>query len=97
MINVFIYYSHNDLAAIYRLYGRNQVNSVDLRKRRRSSWNRTMDQTDIPRLREGKIGGQVCVASVVKTHIASLYAHMCSTLTVCPIVKREFVIANCAC
>ena len=56
-------YRHNDLAAVYRYFAKNQVNQADLRTETRKSWNRTYDQTDIPRLRKGKVGAQASIIS----------------------------------
>ena len=50
-------FRHNDLADAIRMYFENQLDKVDLSKNEtgfKTSW-----QTDIPRLRAGKVGGQV--------------------------------------
>ncbi len=60
--------SHNDLPWQYRKRTRNHVYSVDLDKdlREQDSWvqavGSTDTHTDIPRLREGMVGAQVCAS-----------------------------------
>ncbi|XP_053373033.1 dipeptidase 1-like [Mercenaria mercenaria] len=49
---------HNDLAERYRDFANNTVYNVDLRSDLRLSWDQIEAQTDIPRLRAGKLGGQ---------------------------------------
>lgn len=62
--------SHNDLPWQFRQYANNSVYSVNLGLDMRITWNnetrmddknfpRIPSQTDIPRLRAGKVGGQV--------------------------------------
>lgn len=62
--------SHNDLPWQFRQYANNSVYSVNLGQDMRNTWNnetwmddksfpRIPSQTDIPRLRTGKVGGQV--------------------------------------
>ena len=50
-------YSHNDLPNAIRSYYMNQLDKVDLSKN--GSGMEPYWQTDIPRLRAGKVGGQV--------------------------------------
>ena len=63
-------FRHNDLPWQFRRYANNSVYSVNLEQDMRVTWNnetpyndksfaRIPSQTDIPRLRAGKVGGQV--------------------------------------
>ena len=63
-------FRHNDLPSQFRQYANNSVYSVNLEQDMRLTWNnetpyddtsfpRIPSQTDIPRLRAGKVGGQV--------------------------------------
>lgn len=49
---------HNDLADRFRMFARNKVYNVDLKEDTRKIWNKTLAQTDIPRLKQGRIGAQ---------------------------------------
>ena len=66
----FVCFRHNDLPSQLRQYANNSVYSVNLEQDMRVTWNnetpyddtsfpRIPSQTDIPRLRDGKVGGQV--------------------------------------
>ena len=50
---------HNDLADQFRVFAKNKVYSINLKADTRRVWNRTLAQTDIPRLRAGRLGAQV--------------------------------------
>lgn len=56
-----IYFRHNDLPGRLRANAWNQLQSVDLTQDTRLQWNNSerIPQTDIPRLRKGKVGAQV--------------------------------------
>ena len=47
------------MADRFRMFAKNKVYQVDLKGDTRKIWNKTLAQTDIPRLRAGKLGAQV--------------------------------------
>ena len=59
--------SHNDLPWRFRKYANDKVYSVDMRGNLADVWTDPANpsQTDIPRLRRGKLGGQVHVFNII--------------------------------
>ena len=53
------HFRHNDLAERFRDYANNSVYSVDLKSDLRLIWDPARSQTDIPKLRQGRLGAQV--------------------------------------
>ena len=59
------HFRHNDLPYRYRTFADNKVYSVDLTADLAKLWNESLSQTDIPRLRTGKLGAQVGLQNVL--------------------------------
>ena len=60
MIDYYFYFHrHNDLPERFRMYAKDKVYTVDLKEDTRKVWNTSHAHTDIPRLREGRLGAQV--------------------------------------
>ena len=55
----FYFHRHNDLPERFRTYAKDKVYTVDLKEDTRKVWNTSHAHTDIPRLREGRLGAQV--------------------------------------
>ena len=75
-------YRHNDLPFLIRVYYENQFDKLDLTVNSSAhppgpSWH-----TDIPRLRAGKVGGQVIDIIICLLKLCIEWVHLMSTATV---------------
>ena len=77
-----LFYRHNDLAYQLRLHFQNQLNRIDLLRNTTGEYGPEW-QTDIPRLREGRVGGQVQSAVVTQPDIVHVFLTCSSGLHTC--------------